>query len=255
MTFNWDISIDELTAVNILLMENGDPDIRIIQASCDQEIHLLIQHHMGMDFVQTIVNNKDAATSPYCPFFRVIMEKFGNSQPINFKLASFYNRINMSSLNPRCKKAMIIGLMDLRCLDSVISVPSNFMTTTIDPLHFALDEVDLACLSPCAKDLYPDGYDLCDIAGLSIPVHLPWEVQWNIISFLRSPTAQLIDEKMTELCHDWDVHVMPMFQQREPRIPANIAFSYNAATVQTAIAGATKPFLVRPARIWASHVA
>jgi hypothetical protein len=53
----------------------------------------------------------------------------------------------------------------------------------------------------------------------------------------------MIRDKMADIKRLWDEKLFIMFQQREPRIPAHIASTYNAATVQNTAVVATRPFL------------
>jgi len=246
-TFDWDLEVDSLLDFKVLFMMNEDPDIRVIEAKHDTDVHMIVQTEIGTTPVQMIVNNLDAETAVGCPYFRVVMDKFGNDQPINFKLQSFFTKIGMSSLNARCRKALVIGLAALNNLESAISVPVTFCTTNIDPLDFKLDEVDLACLSPCAQHLHPAGSTLCDIAGLYVPYHVPVEVQWRIVSFLKHPVAAMVNEEIDGICNRYDMFLMAMWKIREPRIPNFIGSFYNVPCVQTTVSGATRPFLARPA--------
>jgi hypothetical protein len=241
-SFDWDGLFD----FNVVWFENCLPDISIIRMRSDTDLAVFVARELEEGYVQTIVNNLDPETKAFCPYFRVFMDHFGNEYPINFKLQSFFNRIGMSSLNSRCIKAVVVGLHTLENLSSGISVPMVFCTTTIDPIRFYLDEVDLACLSPCAQKLYPSDFTLGNIAGLSIPVYLPPELQWKVLSYLKSPEAEMVTKAIEDLCMDWDRHLMPMFHQREPRIPAPIASFYNVPTVRVTVEGATRPFLAEP---------
>jgi hypothetical protein len=244
---------DALFDFNTVWFENAMPDISVVRMRSDTDLANFVMQEMEEGYIQTIINNLDPETRAFCPYFRVFMDKFGNDSPINFKLQSFFNRIGMSSLNSRCRRALVVGLHALDNLTSGISVPMAFCTTSIDPIRFYLDEVDLACLSPCAKDMYPSDFTLSNIAGLSIPYHLPPDLQWKVLSYLRSPEAEIVNEAILGVCVEWDMWMAPMFHQREPRIPVDIASYYAVPTALTTIAGATKPFLVPSAEWTINH--
>lgn len=240
-SFDWDMDPLDLFSFNVLIFDNNEPDVIVQEVKHNTHLAVLISEVFGDDPVQTIVNNLDQETRARCPYFRIVMSEFKADSPINFKLRAFYNQIKMSSLNPRCGRAMAIGLHALANLDSAISMPLAFCTTSIDVVDYQLDSgVDLVCLKPCAQKLNPTANDLSDVAGLCLPYHVPENVQWCILSYLREPTATLIKDAMEKVCLTWDNWLHPMFVQREPRIPAHIARYYDVATVQSAIAGATR---------------
>jgi hypothetical protein len=237
--------VDSLMSFNVVIMSNDQPDIQVMELQYDSQLAILLQQELGEGYVQTIVNNNNDDTKVKCPFFRVCMTGPGNDAPVNFKLRSFLNRINMNTLNPRCLKAVVVGLATLHHMESAISVPSCFCTTMIDPIDLNLEEeIDMSCLESCAQHLYPVGSTLCDIAGLAMPCHLPPEIQTRILSYCSSPTADIIRDAVFRLRRRWDYALYTMFLQREPRIPVHIASIYNAATVQATAVAATRPFLV-----------
>lgn len=235
----------------VLVLSNDEPDIQVFDVTYDTELKLLQDEMLGQDCVITIVNNLDEHTRSMCPYFRVSMTGFDASCAINFKLQNFYHKIGMSSMGAKCKKALVVGLHALNQLDSAVSVPLCFCTTTIEPMDF--DDIvrdtgiDMACMNTCHQ--HSDEMNLCDIAGLSIPCHFPWDVQWKILTYLQSPCACLVEETIDSICTSWDAALHPMFQQREPRIPASIACFYNVLTVKQAIENATRCFLVPPVAI------
>lgn len=242
--------VDGLMDFNVVIMENNQPDIQVITCKYDVELFQLIDEHLGPTYTQTIVNNMNPETKIGCPYFRVCMLNFGNNSTINFKLQTFFKNIGMDSLNPRCKRALVVGLASLQTLNSPISVPTAFCSTRISPIDLAMEpELDMSCLKICNQQYYPEGTTLCDIAGMDLPCFLPCEVQFLILQFCSSPTCDLIRDEMCRLCHQWDLLLFPMFQQREPRIPAPIASFYDAPTVQSTVAAVPELTPVRPAQI------
>lgn len=236
---------ESLFTFNAILIANNMPDIQVLEFNNDTEVSMYIQEHFSREAIQTIVKNRHEESMALCPYFRIIMNHFSDDSAINFKLQEMFKRMGIESISSRCSKAMIVGLTALNHLDSPLSVPYCFMTTNLDPDDFVSveAEVDMACMNTCSQCLNPDATDLCDIAGMTLPYYLPWEVQSRILSYCKSPTASMITAKMDEICFVWDVFLYPMFLQREPRIPYLIAWRFNASTVQSAVAGATRPFL------------
>lgn len=244
---------DELTSFDVVLMANDDPDIRVINLKYDSQVAELVQRELGGPggVMQTIINNNSFESRHTCPFFRIFYQ---NASPLtneNLKLKAFLDRVGMNTISSRCTKALVVGMAALQHLESAISMPSCFTTTQLELVDFPVvtEELDMACLAVCAEKFVPEeGHTLCDVAGVSLPCHLPDHVQSLILSFLREPTAELIQRQLDHLCDRWDNLLFRMFLQREPRIPAHIACSYHAATVQQTIADATEPFLVPAAK-------
>lgn len=245
--FDWDMDVEELGAISIMVFDTAEPDVAVLSKTSDVDVVAEIGEQFGdAEYLQLIVINRDEETNQMCPYFRIITDTFTSSDRVNYHLQLFYKRIGMSSLNACCNKAMVVGLYDLVEMGRCISVPTKFAISSMDPEDMGLPkELDSVCLKPCASTLYKPGVTLYDIAGLSIPRWLPIEAQWNIVSFLRSPIAELVRGKMEDICYKWDLFLYTMFSQREPRIPAHIAYAYSVPTVLTTVGGATKSFLAR----------
>lgn len=243
---------DSLFSFNTVYMDNQDPDIRVIEFHYDYELALYIQSNFTNQAMQSIVKNNNTETAVMCPFFRVVIDGFSHEAPINFKLQTFFKKIGMDMMSPRCTRAMVVGLCTLTNLDSPISVPCCFTTTNVDPMDFVVDdELDLACLNTCkcTNSMEPQPTTLCEVAGTCIPYYVPRDVQFRILSFLSCPTASLIHQEKCRLMKLWDEWLFPMFSQREPRIPCNIASYYNASSVLSTTENATRPYLAPSASL------
>lgn len=233
---NIDGFVDDLTSYNVLVFQNSDPDIRVVQVPNATPVGKIIQDWFPVDPIQTIVNNHDEDTKWMVPYFRIVMRDFGGDSTINFKLQTFYRKIGLQGFNPRCSMAMVIGLHALHLLESPMDMPSSFCMTSIDPLEFSFSNIS-----------EPPATTLAGVSGIVLPYYLPWEVQVNILKFCKSPTAMIIESQIDIICLNWDIALNIMFQQREPRIPANIASAFGASTVQMAIGVATRPLLAESA--------
>ena len=244
-----DMFVSSLSDYNIIIMTNDQPDIQVIECKYNSELYSTLQSELGDNYIQTIVNNLNMETQFGCPYFRICMTSLGNDIPVNFKLQKFYKAIGLGAMNPRCKKAVVVGLASMSMMESPIAIPSCFCSTKIFSLDlFKEPELDIACMKPCAQHLHPADSTLCDIAGICLPRHLPVEVQNNILSYCSSPDADLIRDEMYRLCRQWDMYMFPMFLQREPRVPVHIASYYGARSVQKTVEDATKSILASSAR-------
>jgi hypothetical protein len=245
-SFDWDAPLDEIFGITVLVMDRKDPDISVRLLGSDDEVAAEIGKEFGNeDFLQLVVVNRDEGTRYICPYFRIIMNQFvaQSTSPVNKHLEAFYESIGMNTLSARTDKAMVVGACDLTSLSRTTSVPIQYSITKLPEVGMGMD-LDSDCLKVCARELYKqEDLTLCDISGLYIPYHIPLEAQWLVLSYLRSPTAELIEAKIGELCMAWDIFMWPMFVQREPRIPCTIAHCYGVPTVLTTISGATRSFL------------
>lgn len=241
--------VSSLSDYNVVIMSNDMPDIRVIDCKYNSELYPILERELGHGYIQTIVNNMNSETRYGCPYFRICMTELSEDVAINFKLQKFYKSINLGAMNPRCKKAVIVGMASMSMSDSPISIPSCFCSTMIFSLDlFHEPELDVSCLKPCAQRLHPENSTLCDIAGITLPCFLPRELQNHILSYCSSPCADMIRAEMYRLCQQWDNWMFPMFAQREPRIPVHIASFYGASGVQKTVEGATRSTLVNSAR-------
>jgi hypothetical protein len=240
----FDIDADELFNYNVLLFENDQPDVQVKEIVYETELSYLMETEIGYGAIQTIVSNHDQDTKDKCPYFRVVATPPGESIPKNFKFETFLKKIGQGLImNARCLKVLVIGLHALNNLDSPISIPTAFCHTNIDDFCInTLGSVDMSCLKPVGA--YADsGFNLMQIAGISMPYYLPQEVQSRIFSDCESPEAMIIKSAIQDICDNWEIAMMPMFLQREPRIPCHIAYAYNVAYVAKTINRATRPFL------------
>lgn len=246
---NMDSFVDNLMYYNILIFNNEDPDVRVVEIQYDVEVTMLIQEEIGEDPFQTIICNMDEVTKSMCPYFRIIMQNFGSKSTINFKLKTFFDRVGVPDMNARCTKAIVVGLHALHMLNSPMTIPSCFTTTSIDLIRFGPGiEIDVTCQDPVPA-VIRKGMSLCGIYNLLLPTYVPENVQALIMSYCRSPTASIIDDEIKRICYNWDMWLTPMFTQREPRIPSSIAWRYHASTVQSTAANATSYFLAEPASL------
>jgi hypothetical protein len=239
-------TVDHLMDFDILIFENDQPDVQVVTLRHDYEITCWVGEHFGDHQFQTIVFNNDPETKSLCPYFRIISSGVADNTPTNHKFKNFLSKIKVEHIVPKVHKVVVMGLHTLMDLSSPISMPSSFYTTSIDflDLEKIASEIDMSCLAPCGAHDHTIT-SICDIAGMYLPYYVPPEVQWKILTYLQSPTAMLIENKMDEICTNWDKNLFAMFQQREPRIPSHIASYFSAATVRSAIELATSPFLVQ----------
>lgn len=240
--------VESLFNYNVLVLKNDYPDVRDVMISCDADLWRLVQEELGEACIQAIVENRNKETRVRCPFFRVFQSGVSASCSTNFKLQSFFQMIDAAMMNSRCTGAVVVGLSAMNAMESPISLPYCFTMTTFDPMDFTetVDEVDMCCLKPVGDELKKNRATtaLCDIAGVELPYHVPWDVQTRILSYLRSPTADILTTAKVEIQTVYDFAMYTMFVQREPRIPAYLASYYHAATVASTTSDALKAFLV-----------
>lgn len=241
--------VSNLSDFNVIIMRNDLPDISVVDCKYNSDLYRILQEELGDVYIQTIVNNLNPETRYGCPYFRICTTSLSDEHATNFKLQKFYKSIGLGAMNSRCASAVVVGMASMSIEDSPIAIPSCFCSTKIFLLDlFKEPELDIACLTPCARHLHPENSTLCDIAGITLPYYLPREVQDNILSYCSSPTADLIRREILRLCQQWDDGLFVMFLQREPRIPAPIAYLFDAQDVQRTVKAVTNSSLAKGAR-------
>ena len=232
-----------VNAFEIITFENIEPDVRVITIANESDLERFIISYLGLNPISLIVANLDPVTRPFCPYLRILTSEVSPDYPENHKLQTFLSKIRSTSLFPRCRRAVAVGLAS--CVGSggqCLPMPTAFYITSVPVIELGINgEIDMSCLVPVGPF---QGHELKDIQGVLLPCHLPISCQDLILRFLREPTAQLIVDAMDGICADFDRVVFPMFRQAWCRIPPNLAYFFNAPTVRSTISVATKPYLV-----------
>lgn len=241
--------VDTLFSFDVLVFRNIDPDLQIINCQNELDLANLIESLFQTGYSMAILKNHDVITAPRCPYLRIVHSPYDKSGPDNFKLSKFLLRAGVHGFGMRVHTAMVVGLHSMDQMNSPINMPSSFYHTTleIEDFHMSnvVNEMDMNCDQPLGGFQRP--ITLCQIAGIVLPWFLPFDCQWLILSYLEEPTAALIKKAIDEILDRWERPVHAMFQQREPRIPPEIACYFNVSSVQSTIGNATRPFLVPPA--------
>lgn len=232
-----------VNAFDIITFENVEPDVRVITMTNESDLERFIISYLGLNAISLIVANLDPVTRPFCPYLRILTSEVSPDVPENHKLQTFLSKIRSTSLFPRCRRALAVGLAT--CVGSgghCLPMPTAFYITSVPVIELGINgEIDMSCLVPIAPF---QGHELKDIPGLRLPYHIPESCQDLILQYLRAPTAQLIVEAMDDICADFDRVVFPMFRQAWCRIPPSLAFYFSVPTVRSTIFAATRPYLV-----------
>lgn len=197
--------VDNLFAFNIVLMRNSDHDPIVLKLMDPLQISFVIDDYLqGGDKTEMIVaNGKD---DPLCPFFKFIMRDYSLTNPVNYKLETFFRKTGILGIHSRCSTAIVIGLMSDGKSDSCVDVPMEYHYISCRPLGY-MAPLEMTTHQSVMRNRCLD--KLKGIRGMSLPVQLPESVHWNIIKYLRHPCAEMILQnkaKFRKWCAYWDHH-------------------------------------------------
>ena len=228
-----------------LYFNNADPDVRVIEFLDDDAYYKYVQDMVaGRKSCVYVVENRLEGTIDRCPYFKIYTVDSGDKL-INLKLQSFLTKIGSADMNCLFSDACVVGLHSCYGWGIYLSVPRCLYITPFD--HFDADidgEIDLACLHPCGLEINRGGNFIKDIAGTELPVWLPPEVQWNILSYCCEPTAQLIKDEINKIRGWWGFHLDEMYYQRAWREHLDFPYVVPVPSARATIDAVTKPYLV-----------
>ena len=202
--------VDDLFSFRILLLRNEDEDVCVLKIMNQLQLSYILKEHLleEDDIIQMIIKNGRNDIS--CPYFKFVFKLYGESQPINYKLESFFRATGIFGIHARCKVALVIGLMNDQLSESCVDVPLEYYYTSVKPVSF-LDGIDTTQNPNIGRNKCLD--KLQGITGMSLPVPLPKEVHWTIFKYLRHPCAQLILDHFNQVrawAIYWDSHFVDM---------------------------------------------
>lgn len=206
---NIDSIVKSLFSVHAIYMTNDEPDVRNLEAESPEKLDLMIQELFpnAVDNIQMVVPNGHESKY-FCGYFRIVMSGYGMKAPINFKFETFMRNANITSVYPRCRAALVVGIEPVAGVP--MSVPTYFRLTSLEQLQI-MGDTDMACLQPIAGAQSSD--DLVAIAGgVPLPTCLPDEIHWNIFKYLQHPCAAMIKREMDRRTMFWELHLFLMQQ-------------------------------------------
>lgn len=200
--------VERLFRVRLIACNNDDPDISIFEVEGDDGVEKCISRYFqdASTITQLIVPNGKTYASDYnlVTHFRIVCSEYHSKSPTNYKLEMFLRASGITGVSPRCKAAMIIGLMGSSGGNHV-NVPTQYETLSL---------YDLSMYSPIdvySSDVKPTLNNLCDVSGMAVPYYVPINCQWHILKYCRHPCAQLIHDEMMWINLYWDQHFGSIF--------------------------------------------
>ena len=195
--------VNSLFSFYVLVFKNDDLDMRVIEISEASKLgHVMESVFDNLDSTTQVVMS-NGRRDGRCPYFRVVMEKYGPKTSINYKLETFLRRAGVIGVSARCETALVIGMAD-NDLDSVmVSIPFDYHTIPIA----CVDMIDMTGTSEAFKK--QTGERLMGIPGMLMPYYLPRELHFKILQFVRHQEADAIEDH-TKMLEDifayWDLH-------------------------------------------------
>ncbi len=234
--------MDSLFSFSGVFFNNTNPDCMLIEFGDDNQYYEYVKTMAaGRPITTMVVANRLEGTIDRCPYFKICLADDGHNN-VNLKLQSFLEKIGSPGMNCQFSDAVVIGLYDCFGGGIHLSIPSCLYIRAPDRFDACIDnEIDMACLQPCGINMGQNS--LAEIAGISMPLHLPIDVQYKILSYCRSPTAQLIHDELDRLnCH-WDVALDALYYQRVWSVSPIFNYLEPVPTVREVMRGVTRPFL------------
>lgn len=197
-----DVFVDRLFRIRFLVMDNNDPDIRVMEVLGDEGVQEYI-HQLTMEedsVKQCIVRNEKPSSADYnlLTHYKLIAVGSQNSSPTNYKFENFMANTGITGLSPRCRLAVVVGLFG-GSGNVHVSIPRVFETTDVKNISI-YDAIDVYS-NRTEENLLG--------TGIVLPRFLPESVQWKILEYCQSPCACVmrreldrIDETFRELFGD-----------------------------------------------------
>lgn len=203
--------VNDLFAFRVLLLRNEDVDVQVVKLMDKLCLAYMIDEHFigRKNTVEMVVaNEKDDIL---CPYFKIIMNNYLETEPVNYKLETFFRTTGVLGIHARCSVALVVGLMSNVNPDSMVDVPIEYYYTCARPLEIT-GPVDMFSHQSIMRKRCLD--KLMDVPGMPLPAVLPSSVHWHIFKYLRHPCAQLIldhRQQMLTWLYYWDIHFNMLF--------------------------------------------
>lgn len=234
--------MDSLFSFFGVFFNNNNPDCILIEFRDDNQYYEYVNTMAAGRLITTmVIANKLPGTIDRCPYFKICMVDDGR-RVVNLKLQSFLEKVGFSGMNCQFSDVVVIGLYDCFGGGVHLSIPSCLYITKPDRFDACIEnEIDMACLQPCGVNM--GQHSLAEIAGMDMPLHLPIDVQYKILSYCRSPTAQLIHDELQRLYDYWDNVLNELYYQRIWNVDSTLNYLAPVPTVREVIRDVTRPFL------------
>lgn len=193
-----DLDTEGLFKFRGLYMCNDDPDLRVMEFSDAEDVYDNVVSLFGEDIKDvveiTTANKRNDASM--CDRFYFVLGGYKKASVPNYRLETFLHAIGEDGVDARCHRVMVLGATLEWMCRRFVSIPERYFYQSM--------EIGAVLADP---DLTLDfNEDVVGIQGMSLPCHLPEDVQWRILSYCRSPTAQLIHDYNEGLTRYWDSH-------------------------------------------------
>lgn len=194
-----DLEVEGLFSVTTVYMSNDEPDIRVIEIPDAEDMGSKLMELMGngaSDLTEIVVNNP-RANEECCARFHMFISGYQKGDVPNWQFESFLRKIGQQVIGSRCKAVLVVGSTATLASRSFVSIPSHYYTDT----SFSKASVCVLGSAYVSQDV-----EMLDVPGMCLPRHMPENVQWKILSYCRSPTAELIYQYNLQLTRYWDSH-------------------------------------------------
>jgi hypothetical protein len=181
--------VDGLTSVNIFLMSNEDPDIRVLNVLDESHLKIFIGDCFGDGdgVIQMIIENGNKDHEE-CTHFRLFLQGYGPKNPINYKLETFLRMIKVKGIASRCDKAVVVGLDGP--MGNMVNIPHELAIGFVPDVGTMVAVEVFDCLGEC-------------LSGTMI---------WEIMRYLRHPVADIMIDHIEESGSHCSFYLAWMFE-------------------------------------------
>lgn len=184
-----DVFADRLFRIRFLVMDNNDPDIRVIEVLGDEGVQDYIQKLVAHEdsVKQCIVRNEKPLNADFnlLTHYKLIAVESQNSSATNYKFEHFMANTGIHGLSARCRLAVVIGLFGASG-NVHVSIPRVYETTDVKNISI-YDAIDVYS-NRTSENLLG--------TGMKLPQFIPESLQWKILGYCQSPTARIMRDEL-----------------------------------------------------------
>jgi len=200
-----DFCMATITTCSVLVMRNSFQDAQVLYINQMTTVMDLVQIHLQQDdkTLQVIVKNDNEETSSMCPYLHIFMDKCSSKTPVNHGLVRLLRDCGVETVNPRCHTALVMATSSF---DTATAVPMDLPVQLTAPFTAGISKIPTGSTQGVPSTISNAGEKLYGLQDIRLPLHLPPELQWKILSYLSTPSSDLIRAETDRMNLYWTTH-------------------------------------------------